>query len=146
MYETMPIIDGAAGIDSVMGMESMMAGVAGFFAAYAVVALIVGIMMIVAMWIIFKKAGKPGWASIVPIYNSVVMYQVAGLNPWLLLLALVPVVGMFIIAILGIVGTFRLAKAFGKGVGFGFGLLFLAPIFYLILAFGSSEYVGIAKK
>ena len=137
MYETMPIIDGAAGV------PSLLATVLGFFAAYAIFILILAIMMIVAMWIIFKKAGKPGWASIVPIYNSVVMYQVAGLNPWLLLLALVPVVGMFIIAILGIVGTFRLAKAFGKGVGFGFGLLFLAPIFYLILAFGSSEYVGL---
>ena len=139
MYETMPIIDGAAGVESILSI------VMGAFAAYALFIVILAIVMVAAMWIIFKKAGKPGWAAIVPIYNTVVMYQVAGINPWLLLLALVPFVGGLVIAILGIVATFRLAKAFGRGVGFGFGLLLLAPIFYLILAFGSSEYVGLEK-
>jgi len=72
----------------------------------------------------------------------VVQYQIVGLSPWLLLLYLVPIVNFVAILVLAIMVPFRLAKSYGKGIGWGFGLLFLPFIFYLILAFGSSEYVG----
>ena len=119
-----------------------LAGFTAFFATYSLVIFVVAILLIVGMWKLYSKAGKPGWASIIPIYNNVVLFQIVGLNPWLLLFMLVPFLGTIVILILSIVANFRLAKSFGKGVGFGFGLWFLAPIFYLILAFGNSEYVG----
>lgn len=102
------------------------------------VSLAICILMIVSMWKIFKKAGKPGWASIIPIYNIVVLFQVAGLNPWLILLMFIPFANFVIIFLAYI----RLAKAFGKGVGFGLGLVFLNIIFMPILAFSNTEYKG----
>ena len=90
------------------------------------------------LWRIFVKAGKPGWAAIVPIYNIIVELEVVG-KPWYwLLLMLVPVVNV----VLGVIVIFRLAKVFGHGTGFGFGLLFLSFIFLPILAFDSSSYLG----
>lgn len=90
------------------------------------------------LWRIFVKAGKPGWAAIVPIYNIIVELEVVG-RPWYwLLLMLIPVVNV----VLGIIVIFRLAKVFGHGTGFGFGLLFLSFIFLPILAFDSSSYLG----
>ena len=94
------------------------------------------------MWKIFKKAGKPGWASIIPIYNAVVMFQICGMNPWLLLLAIIPFVNFVTAPILSIIMNVNLAKKFGKGGGFAVGLIFLNFIFTLILAFGESEYQG----
>ena len=87
---------------------------------------------------VFVKAGKPGWASLIPFYNTYCLYDIAWGNGWLFLLTFVPCVG----AIFGIIMLFKLAKAFGQGTGFGFGLLFLNTIFILILGFGKSEYVG----
>lgn len=107
-----------------------------------IISLILGIITIVAMWKIFKKAGKPGWASIIPIYNSVVMFQICGMNPWLLLLAIIPFVNFVTAPILAILINVNLAKKFGKGGGFAVGLIFLNFIFTLILAFGDSEYQG----
>lgn len=121
---------------------SLLAGLTGFLATYSVFVVIIAVVGIIANWKIFSKAGKPGWASIVPIYNMVVQFQIVGLSPWLLLLYLIPGVNFVAMAVLSIIVVFRMAKSFGKGVGFGFGLLFLSFIFNLILAFGSSEYVG----
>ncbi|MCI8508790.1 MAG: hypothetical protein HFJ06_09550 [Lachnospiraceae bacterium] len=96
------------------------------------------VLSIVAFWRIFTKAGEPGWASIVPFYNIYVLYKIAFGNGWYFLTLLIPLAN----AVFGIMLYFKLAKAFGHGPGFGFGLLFLNPIFILILAFDSSEYVG----
>lgn len=101
------------------------------------------VLLVIAMWKIFTKAGKPGWAAIVPIYNVVVMFQIIGLNPWLLLLYLIPVVNFVAAIVFSIMQASRLSKAFGKGTGFAFGLFFLNPIFLLILGFGDSKYIGI---
>lgn len=104
---------------------------------------VIYVLLIIAMWKIFTKAGKPGWASIIPIYNIVVMFQIIGLNPWLLLLYLIPVVNFVVAIVFSIMQASRLSKAFGKGTGFAFGLFFLNPIFLLILGFGDSKYIGI---
>ena len=110
----------------------------GFYAVYMIVMLAICVLTIVALWKVFVKAGKPGWASLIPFYNTYCLYDIAWGNGWLILLTFVPCVG----AIFGIIMLFKLAKAFGQGTGFGFGLLFLNTIFILILGFGSSEYVG----
>ncbi|MGN0438678.1 MAG: DUF5684 domain-containing protein [Lachnospiraceae bacterium] len=114
------------------------AALAGFSIIYMVVCLALAIVMVVALWKIFSKAGEPGWAAIIPFYNNYVLFKIAMGNGWLFLLMFVPFVNL----VVSIMVYFKLAKAFGKGIGFGFGLLFLYPIFILILAFGSSEYIG----
>ena len=95
-------------------------------------------VLIVSMWKVFSKAGRPGWGSIIPIYNTVLMCQIAGKPGWWVLLYLVPILN-FIIAIIVSLG---IAEKFGKGAGFGLGLAFLSIIFYPILAFGSATYSG----
>jgi len=96
------------------------------------------ILMIAAWWKIFTKAGHPGWAAIIPIYNWIVWCNIVGRPWWWILLMLIPCVNLIILIILII----DLAKSFGKGVGFGIGLLLLAVIFFPILGFGSATYQG----
>lgn len=122
---------------------------AGVVIVYSIITIVIAVLSIIAMWKIFTKAGKPGWASIIPVYNMVVLYQIVGLNPLLLLIligAIIPFVNflvMIALFVLGIISNLRLAKAFGKGTGFAVGLIFLPFIFQLILAFDKSEYVGV---
>jgi hypothetical protein len=96
------------------------------------------ILMVASLWIIFAKAGKPGWACLIPIYNIIVLLQVVGKPWWWLLLMLIPIVNIVIMIIV----IHRLSLSFGNGVGFTLGLIFLGIIFYPILAFGSSKYIG----
>ena len=136
MYSTM-YVDSA-----LTSSNTALAAVSGFFATYSIFVIALTVISVIANWKIFSKAGKPGWACLVPVYANVVQFQIVGLNPWLLLLFIVPVVNFVAIPVLSIMLVFRLAKSFGKDIGWGFGLLFLPFIFNLILAFGSSEYVG----
>ena len=96
------------------------------------------ILMVASWWKIFTKAGQPGWASIVPIYNLVVILKLIGRPVWWILLLFIPLVNV-VIAIIMVVD---LAKSFGKGVGFCLGLFFLGIIFYPILAFSDATYQG----
>lgn len=95
-------------------------------------------ILIIALWKIFAKAGKPGWAAIVPIYNAVVLLEIVGRPVWWIILMFIPFVNIVIAIILAI----DLAKSFGKGGGFAAGLILLSPIFYPILGFGSAQYQG----
>jgi len=113
-------------------------GDAGVGIVGSVVWLVVTVAMIVAIWKLFTKAGQPGWASLIPIYNTIVLLRITGRSGWWFLGMLVPFLNFFVIIRL----IFDLARVFGRGVGFGFGLLFLFPIFLLILAFGDAEYLG----
>jgi hypothetical protein len=103
-----------------------------------IIALVIAVLMIAAMWKVFAKAGQPGWACLIPIYNLYVMCKVAGRPGWWLLLMLIPFVNFIIVIILCI----DIAKSFGNGVGFGLGLAFLGIIFWPILGFGSAQYQG----
>jgi len=96
------------------------------------------ILMIAAMWKVFTKAGQPGWAILIPFYNLYVLCKIAGRPGWWLILCLIPFVNFIIFIILDI----DIAKNFGKGVGFGIGLLLLPFIFFPILGFGSAAYQG----
>ncbi|MBQ2936366.1 MAG: hypothetical protein IJ029_06045 [Lachnospiraceae bacterium] len=105
---------------------------------YMLFVLAISVFMVVAMWKMFTKAGKPGWGCLVPFYNNYCLFEIAFGNGWLFLLTFVPCVNFVFLIML----YFKLAKAFGQGVGFGFGLLFLNPIFVAILGFGNAEYIG----
>lgn len=109
--------------------------------ATVAVSWIVTIICIIAMWKMFQKAGAPGWAAIVPFYNVYVLFKLTWGSGWKFLLLLIPVANI----VISIMTVFKLAKAYGKGTGFGFGLLFLAPIFYCILGFGKAQYVGVPQ-
>lgn len=103
-----------------------------------IIMLAFAVLMIASMWKVFSKAGKPGWAAIIPIYNIIVMLQIAGKPVWWIVLFLIPVVSL----VMSIIVAIGIANNFGKGAGFGLGLAFLSPIFYPILAFGDAQYVG----
>ncbi len=118
--------------------DASVAGLAGLGIGTLVIGLLVAVVAIVAMWKIYTKAGKPGWASIVPLYNLYVLFEVAGYNGWMFLLMCIPFVNFIMMILLYV----KLAKAFGKSGGFAVGLIFLPFIFLLILAFGSAQYVG----
>ena len=121
------------------------ATIASLISTYSMIFVAFYVLIIVAQWTIFVKAGQEGWKALIPIYNVVVLYKIIGLSPWLLLLYLlsvVPVVGWIISIALSIVSTVKLAKAFNQSTAFIFGLLFLSPIFQMILGFGKAEYVG----
>lgn len=95
------------------------------------------LFVLVAMWKVFTKAGKPGWACIIPIYNLVVLLQIIRKPMWWIVMFFIPFVNIIFVILLYV----ELAKSFGKGTGFAVGLLLLGIIFLPILAFGSAQYV-----
>ena len=106
---------------------------------YVIFVLALAVLTIVGDWKLYVKAGKPGWACLIPFYNLYCKMDFCFGNGWLFLLFLIPCVNVFISIML----CFKLAKAFRQGVAFGFGLLFFPQIFTLILAFGNYQYYGV---
>jgi hypothetical protein len=103
---------------------------------------VLAIVGIVAMWKVFMKAGQPGWAAIIPIYNVIIFLKIIGRPWWWLLLMLIPFVNIVIL----VIATLNMGKAFGKGGAWSFFLLLVLSIIgYLILAFGKSEYKRIER-
>lgn len=118
---------------------------AGMMMTFTLIGLAIAVVQIIAMWKIYTKAGQEGWKAIIPIYNFVILFKIAGLSPWLILCyfaAVIPVIGGFVTLGMTIYLAYNLAKAFGKGGGFTVGLVLLAPVFYMILGFGNAQYIG----
>jgi hypothetical protein len=100
------------------------------------------VLMIASIWKIFEKAGKPGWAAIIPIYNIIVLLEVVGKPVWWIILFMIPFINVIFM-----IWTFNLlSKSFGKDEGFTIGLILLSFVFYPILGFGSAQYKGPAAK
>lgn len=114
----------------------------GGMIVYMIIMLAVAVFSIVAMWKVFKKAGKEGWAALIPIYNLVVLFQISGIDSKKLLWFLLPFIGQIIVFVYLIMAYINLAKAFGKSSGFAAGLIFLNVVFMGILAFDNSVYSG----
>ena len=96
------------------------------------------VLLIASIWKIFTKAGKPGWAAIIPIYNFIVLLEIINKPVWWIVLILVPFVNFIIVIIM----YMELAKVFGKSTGFGIGLVLLGIVFFPMLAFGDATYQG----
>lgn len=96
----------------------------------------IAVFLIASLWKVFTKAGHPGWACLVPIYNVIVLLKIANKPAWWLILMFVPIANL----IVGILVAISVAKSFGKGAGFGLGLAMLPVVFYPVLAFGDSRY------
>jgi len=99
--------------------------------------LVVYVIMAIALWRVFSKAGYPGWLALIPIVNVIFLVKVGGMSGWWTLLYLIPIVNI----VFAIVVAVKVGKNFGKGGVFSFFLLWLLPIIgYLILGFGSAQY------
>jgi hypothetical protein len=121
-------------------VEYSASGGGGSAIVVLIIELVVAVLMIAGMWKVFAKAGEPGWAAIIPIYNVIVMLKIAGKPGWWFILFLIPVVSL----VISILVAIEIAKKFGQGTGYGIGMAFLPFIFYPMLGFGSATYQGAA--
>jgi hypothetical protein len=112
------------------------AAASGFGIGFMVVWFAIVILMVASMWKVFVKAGKPGWAAIIPIYNLVVLLEIAGKPAWWVILFIIPIVNVVMIFVVSL----ALARKFGKGAGYGVGLALLGVVFYPMLGFGDAQY------
>lgn len=142
----------------------MDSSILAFIGAFSVIILIVGIIWYVlgaiACMKMFTKANEAGWKGWIPILNTYTIYSICWEGKffwiWFVLriveaytvnsqntvVAVLNAVAMICATVINLIRSLRLSKSFGHGVGFGIGLLFLEPIFLLILGFGKSQYVG----
>ncbi len=95
------------------------------------------VFVIAGFWKVFEKAGEPGWAAIIPIYNYYIMTKIGGKPGWWVILMLIPIVNIVILIML----CMEIAQRFGKSSGFGVGMALLSPIFWPILGFGDAQYM-----
>ena len=109
-----------------------MNGVLWFLYIAAIVAFVAG------LWMVFTKAGEDGWKAIIPIWNVLILLKIVGREWWWIILMLIPIVGF----IVWIIVALDLAKSYGRGTGFGIGLIIFPYIWSLILGFGSDTYRG----
>lgn len=124
-------------------MDDSMAlgGLLALLGAYFVFVLVIAVVMLISMWKIYSKAGQPGWAVLVPIYNMIVLLNIVRKPVWWILLMLIPFVSFIIVILIYL----ELAKVYGKSTGFGLGIIFLPIIFLPMLAFGDAQYVKIEE-
>jgi hypothetical protein len=100
--------------------------------------LLLVVVIVAGYWKVFAKAGKPGWACLVPIYNVIVLAQIVGREVLWIILALIPCTAPIAVIVMSI----DLAKSFGKDTVYGLGLAFLPFIFFPLLGFGDAAYRG----
>ena len=140
-FEPLSLLAQMDGGDQAAAAAAGAAGAAGAaaFGVFTLIQLAIGLAVVAANWKIFSKAGKPGWAAIIPIYNLVVWLEIVGRPTWwIAAIILCPPVGL----VMGIILLVDLGKSFGKDGAFTVGMILLSPIFMLILGFGSAEYQG----
>jgi hypothetical protein len=141
MHTLTPLLAQASGNNDAAALGLIMAMIAGF----GMILLAGYVVVLIGMWKVFTKAGQPGWAVLIPVYNIIVLLRVAGL-PWYwvfaVFLPIIPILGVLAYMVLAVMCLHRISTRFGQGVGFTIGLTLLSPIFFLILGFGSSKYVG----
>jgi hypothetical protein len=132
--------------------------IAGAGVVYLIIAAIWCIILIIALWKAFTKAGEAGWKAIIPIYHTYIEYKIAGMKNWfwygLLIAFIIWIIAAFIpdqqqlltniacaiVWIIYIVVTFKFARKFGWGVFTSILFVLFYPICILILGFGNSKY------
>jgi hypothetical protein len=114
-----------------------------FTIGYIVVRAILGIVVLISLWHIFKKAGQKKWAAIIPVYNYIVLLRVVG-RPWwwifFLCTAAIPYYGGLIAIGFSAVVLNDLSKSFRKDFGMTVALFFVVG--FPVLAFGKAKYHG----
>ena len=133
----MRVLMGAlAQVDDGMAGEGggMIAALVG--GAFSLVGLLVAVIVIAGLWKVFEKAGEPGWAALIPIYNLIVLVKISGKEMWWVVLLLLPCINFVALVLIGI----EVARKFGKDTLYGVGLALLPFIFFPMLGFGSAQY------
>lgn len=96
------------------------------------------ILLAAGQWYMYEKAGKPGWACLVPIYNFIVLLEIAQKPTWWVAMLFIPIANIVFM----IMAYDGLSKSFGKDSGFTVGLVLLGQIFTAILGYGDAVYQG----
>ncbi len=122
--------------------DAALAGMMAVMGLFFVIIAILQIFIFVCLWKIFEKAGKPGWAALVPVYNIVILLEIIDRPIVWLLYLFIPLANIYFSVLM----TVELAKKFGKDTGFGVGLILLPMVFYPMLAFGETHYQGHGEK
>lgn len=143
-----------------MSEQEALAVILGSMGIIAVFAIAWYVILVIACWRIFTKAGEAGWKSIIPFYNSYILYKLTwkGVMFWVVLVMIVAgyilnsmdntvisILGWLMITastVTGWVQKYKFSQSFGHGIGFAVGLVLLNPIFTLILGFGGDQYQG----
>lgn len=113
-------------------------GIMAAMGAFAFVYFIILVVMVAGLWKVFDKAGKPGWAAIIPIYNIIILLDIVGKPTWWIILMLIPFVNFIIAIIL----CHQLSLSFGQGMGMTILLIILPFVALPVLGFGSAKYSG----
>ena len=132
--DTSYYVDTTYGVSQTTGLLSLVAGIGIFI---WILGMALSIFFVVAMWKVFVKAGKPGWAALIPIYNIYIMCEIAEKEWWYILLLCVPILNIYAMFVI----YDGIAKKFGKTTGFTIGMMFLPYIFFPILAFEKNNNV-----
>ena len=131
---------------STYGSSASNAGLAalgiGVIITIMIICLIPAVLEIIGLWKTYTKAGKPGWASIVPFYNSWVLFEIGDVPGPYIFFAFIPFVGSIIFLVFEIKALLKIAEKFGKSTGFGVLSIFFPFITFLILGFSDCEYNG----
>jgi len=145
-YGFSPAANLAKAVCTVSGQTTACPEIPGFMVGFGILALLIVflpvLLIVISEWKIFKKAGQPGWACIVPVYNYIVMLDIIKKPFWWVILFFIPLVNVVVAFIL----VHNMAKVFGKDVGFTLGMIFLPFIFYPILGFGDARYTAPAES
>ena len=113
------------------------ADLTGLTTTGGVIGFVLYVLLVVALWKVFTKAGYPGILAIIPIVNTVILVKIAGYSGWLTLLYLIPIVNI----VFSVLVSIKVGAAFGKGGAWSFFLLWLVSfVGYFILGFGSARY------
>ncbi len=138
-------------------IESISSGIAAglmtFLEIFSLIVLGIAVIQIVGQWKIFTKANKPGWAALIPIYNKYTLCKITGVNPWWILITccgwvlnVIPIIGSLayiaLMVYFAVLLNVSLSRSFGKEDAFALGLIFLQPVFNMILGFGKCDYLG----
>lgn len=128
---------------SSLGLAGLILGMGAFV---IIIGLAVAVFSVIVMWKMFEKAGKEGWRAIVPIYNIITLLEIVGLKWYYIFIycaSFIPVIGSLVVLFFTFVVMVKLAKSYGKDIGFGVGLTLISIVFMAILAFDKSiTYTG----
>lgn len=121
-------------------MDEESIGIIGalFGGVFMLIGFAVAAVILASLWKIYSKAGQPGWAAIVPVYNIIILMNIVGRPVWWVVLMFVP----FVSFVVGIIICIDLARSFGKDLGFAVGMILLPFVFIPMLAFGDARYGG----
>ena len=121
-------------------MEELVMLLLGFGILLFFIAVVLLIIYILAYWMIFNKAGEPGWKALIPIYSTYTEYKLVwNTKMFAVFMYYAASIGTIVMNIMACV---KMSMSFGHGTGFAIGLILLNPIFLLILAFDGSAYIG----